>query len=101
MTRFIVLYEDELKAVLGLPDDVQDLRPDADRLSARQIRSADSPGAERGRSRRPLVERLARAVAAREVALEFELCRLQRTVLDLAYVLAASGGQLARAARYP
>ena len=36
MTRFIVLYEDEVKAVLGLPDDVN-LRPDADRLSARQI----------------------------------------------------------------
>jgi len=50
MTRFIVLYEDEVKAVLGLPDDVQTyaLMPIG---YPRQIRSADSPGAERGRSR--------------------------------------------------
>src|ERR1700730_9900798 len=36
-----------------------------------------------------------------KVARGFESLPLQRTVLDLAYVLAASDGQFARAARYP
>jgi len=78
-----MLYEDEVKAVPGLPDDVQTYALMPIGHPRGKFGSADSPGAERGRSSRPLVERPARAVAAREVALEFGFCPLHQAVCDL------------------
>ena len=46
--------EDEVKEVLGIPDNVQTLRHDADRLPLRKVRPGGAPAGRRGHLCRPL-----------------------------------------------